>query len=290
MNIWSRISSWLPSVGNVVVMLLIVGAIGALAFGVIRWANPLQEGEIQVGMVVVFAIAALLVLLTITAAVFSRLNLANPRQALGLPEGSIRALIALFLIMIFIIMSVYLFRVIAGREGVPLTNLTATQVTQLGGQIFDVKQNDSGTFDVTLRVGVTSAAEQLALQLVTILGTLVTAVSAFYFGSSTASSARSQDLGATPALSVDGISPSSAKTGAGPITTEVTGIGFVTGAGVMLRQPGQSDVTATNVTVVNDAKIRCTFDLKSSQSGQWDVVVTTPDGRQATKTGLFQIQ
>src|SRR5205807_3929303 len=48
------------------------------------------------------------------AAGFSAMKLTDPKQALGLPEGSIRAMIALVLIMIFIIFGIYLFRNVSG--------------------------------------------------------------------------------------------------------------------------------------------------------------------------------
>lgn len=195
-----NIPEWVPQIlkgaGYFIVILIILVGLGALVVGVPSFFGPVPIGEIQMGLVVALAISSLLGLLTVMAAVYSNLMLTDRRQALGLPEGSIRALIALFLIMMFIIMSVYLFRTIAGREGIPLTNLTAEQVAELEGriQILDIEQNNSGTFDVIPKVGVTPAAEQLALQLVTILGTLVTAVSAFYFGSATTKSAPGDSL------------------------------------------------------------------------------------------------
>jgi hypothetical protein len=283
-----RILNWLSSAGNVVVMLVLLAALGWLAFGIF---TSQQEGEVQIGMVVVFAIAALLVLLTVMAAIFSSLKLADPQEALGLPNGSVRALIALFLVMIFITMSVYLFRITAGRAGVALTNLTASELAQLGGQVYDVTQNDSGTFDVVLRVGITPAAEQLALQLVTILGTLVTAVSAFYFGSSTASSAL-KALPTVATLRVDSITPPSIEAAAGTTDTTLTvsGAGFIPGAQVKLRLKGQPDIVATKATVENPSKIVCSFNLQDSQRGKWDVLVINPDGSQVSREELFEIK
>ena len=150
------------------------------------------------------------------AAGFASLGLATPQHALGLPEGSIRALIALFLIMIFIMVSIHLFRTVSGRTGVILKNLTSAQIVELGNRVADIEQNQAGTFDVTLRTGITAAGEQLALQLATILGTLVAAVSAFYFGTTTVASAqraaetsRAGLPSATSTPSIDNITPNS---------------------------------------------------------------------------------
>ena len=192
------------------------------------------------GMVVVFAIIVLLIVLTATAAVFYRLNLTDPRQPLGLPEGSVRALIALFLIMVFIIMSAYLFRTIAGRPGVLLPNLTAAEVAGLSGQAYDVAQNKAGTFDLTLRVGVPAAAEQLALQLVTILATLVTAVSAFYFGSANVRTAfASLTQGGAPPTVVD---PSVVRSTGSP---QVTAVGSAPATSPAPTTPSQGGASPT---------------------------------------------
>jgi hypothetical protein len=196
-------------------------------------------------------------------------------------------LIALFLIVIFVIMSIYLFRTIAGRAGAALQNLTAAQVAELGGQVFSVEQKKPDAFDVTLRAGVTATTEQLALQLATVLGTLVTAVSAFYFGSATATSAQRSTLSGAP--SVDSVTPAQAT--AGKVTIEVTGTGFVAGTRVKLTQTGAnvSDIDPIDVTVVDASKIKSTFDLTGKPSSQWDVVVISPDGSQARKYRAFQI-
>ena len=197
-------------------MSIVVCVVGYFAFRV------LQESETQIGMVVVFAVSALVTLLTVTVIIFDRLKLTNAKQALGFPEGSIRALIALFLVIIFIIMGVYLFRTVAEGMVTQLTNLTADQVVQLGDHVIDVIQNESETFDVTLRVGATPAAEQLALQLVTILGTLVTAVASFYFGSSTALQGQDQTPSPTPSPLVNTPTPPDSTVDVGPGSTDST--------------------------------------------------------------------
>lgn len=242
-------------VGLIVIMVSMIAVLAVVIFGVPKFFGPVVAEEVQIGLVVVFALASLIVLLTVMAVVFNILRSANSKETLGLPEGSVRALIALLLLMIFIIMTVYLFRRVADGEGV----------------------ND--------------AAQQLALQMVTLLGTLVTAVSAFYFGSQTANPS-TNTAETTPkivALSVDSITPASAPAASGEVKTEIIGSGFVVGAQVKLRLTGSPDVDATNVTVVDASKITCTFNLSSNQTGRWDVAVINPDGRQAGTNGLFQI-
>src|SRR5579859_5425801 len=96
----------------VVVVLVLLG--GAL---VVVSQSPLATPEIQLGLVIVLAVFMLMALLFIMTAGFVQLKLANANQALGLPEGTIRALIALILIMLFVIVGIYLFRTV-GEGGV----------------------------------------------------------------------------------------------------------------------------------------------------------------------------
>ena|ERR1700734_2303202 len=69
-----------------------------------------SQTEMIMGIVVVTAISALMTLLYILAVGFKFMKLADPKQALGLPDGSIRAMIALILIMVFVMFGIYLFR------------------------------------------------------------------------------------------------------------------------------------------------------------------------------------
>lgn len=277
----------IPSAANLIALLLIIIFMGLLIVGVPSYFDPFPTGEIQMGLVVVFAIGSLLGLLIVMATIYSSLQLADPKQALGLPTGSVRAMIALLLILIFIFMSIYLFRTIAGREGVPLTDLTVDEISRLDGrvQILNIQQNSAGTFDVIPLVGVTPVAEQLALQLVTILGTLVTAVSAFYFGSASSGAQTSEPV----KLTIDSITPSSADASAGLVNVEITGTGFMPGAIVKLRREKMPDIDAMNINVHSIARISCTFAIDESQAGKWSAVVVNPDGRQASKDDFFHI-
>jgi len=170
------------------------------------------------------------------------------------------------------------------------------RVVDLGERVADVEQNQEGTFDVTLRAGITQAGEQLALQLATILGTLVAAISAFYFGTTAVTSAhhageasRTGLQAETPALSIGSITPASSPVTASRVDTILTGTGFVNGAQVKLMLTGEPDIDATNVTVVNTTRIACAFDLTNKRGGRWDVVAINPDGSQARKATAFQV-
>ena len=79
----------------------------ALYFGIDRFSLHATEG---LPVMAVFGIMILFGSLALVATLFKRLDLANPGQALALPEGSIRATIALSLIVLFAIISIMLYR------------------------------------------------------------------------------------------------------------------------------------------------------------------------------------
>src|SRR5437588_150172 len=73
------------------------------------YADSLTGPPIMVTLVVIAGVIGLLAVLMMTALAFSSVKLSDPAQALGLPEGSVRAVIALSLIVIFVIIVVFLF-------------------------------------------------------------------------------------------------------------------------------------------------------------------------------------
>lgn len=163
--------------------------------------------EIQMGGAIVLSVGTLALLLFIVASGFKALNLADKDQALGLPQGSVRALIALFLIVIFAVFSLYVYRTTATgntrflrgvsleEKNAVLSHLTPLQVTDVG----------EGKFDVLFQEKVSEDGIKLAQQLVTGVLTLVTAVASFYFGSRAAETP--QTGAAEPALRIFPNSP-----------------------------------------------------------------------------------
>lgn len=105
-----------------------------------------KSPEIVLGVLIISGVAALIASLTIVAVAIAALGYSDKTQALSLPPGSIRAVIALSLILIFAIISVFFF--------------------------FSIKNGPNGG----------EASVRFGLQTLTIIGTLVTAVAAFYFG------------------------------------------------------------------------------------------------------------
>ena len=138
-------------------------------------------------------------------ALFTSLDLDRGDQPLGLPEGSVQAFIALFLILLFFVMSVFIYiNVSTTSSDRTLRNLTQASVDELRAdgstQIVAViprqvqlrePASDGAefetVFDVVIAAPVTRSdvADEIGRQLVTTIGTLIVAIAAFYFGAKT---------------------------------------------------------------------------------------------------------
>lgn len=89
-----------------------------------------------------------------------------------------------------------------------------------------------------------------------------------------------------PPLGVGSVSPASALPG--PVTLDIGGTGFKSGATVRLLRSGQGDLVASSVTLVGEI-LRAQIDLTGAVSGLWDLRVTNPDGETATLFSAFDI-
>jgi hypothetical protein len=123
-------------------------------------------------IVLVFGVIDLVVVLTLSAGILDHFGLSCKEEALGLPAGSVRALIALSLIVIFAIMAVFM----GGQlHSVPVTYGNGTYVTDVNGTVQFSQP--------------TQWQRDFSLQTLTTVSTLVVAVAGFYFGSKAAENA-----------------------------------------------------------------------------------------------------
>lgn len=135
-------------------------------------------------------------------ALFHALKLTNRQYPLGLPDGTVQALIALILVLLFFIMAVFLYLDVSQTTtDRRLNDLSAEAVDAIpAGQIVQQFQrevvigfDDQGKaltetrYDVLLASPRASSdvAQEIARQLITSLGTLIAAIAAFYFGAKT---------------------------------------------------------------------------------------------------------
>ena len=174
--------------------------VGAVIYGFITLYGqdgPSKGLEGVVLLVAGFVTVALL--LYLGTLVLRALDMGAPGEALGMPEGSIRALIAMSLILIFAIIGIQVFA--AGSAGTELvsTGLTQVQIDALRADGAIVVSQSlltpvpappaAALYDVTTRQVMTQEAHDFGLQLMTTVSTLVVAVAGFYFGSRAVSQA-----------------------------------------------------------------------------------------------------
>ena len=91
------------------------------------------------------------------------------------------------------------------------------------------------------------------------------------------------------APAVTGITPATGVNTRAVSITDLSGSNFVSGAHVMLNRTGYLEIVATGVTIVSPNKITCSFDLTGDTAGQYNVVVTNPDGQEAMLVNGFTI-
>ena len=174
--------------------------VGAVIYGFITLYGkdgPSKGLEGVVLLVAGFVTVALL--LYLGTLILRALDMGAPGEALGMPEGSIRALIAMSLILIFAIIGIQVFA--AGSAGTELvsTGLTQVQIDALRADGAIVVSQTLLTpvpappaeplYDVMTRTVMTQEAHDFGLQLMTTVSTLVVAVAGFYFGSRAVSQA-----------------------------------------------------------------------------------------------------
>jgi len=161
----------------VVILLLLIIIITAVIF-VPQLGYGYYSTEISMVLAIILGSAGLLTVLAVVAVIFTFLKIQDKTQALGLPEGSVRAIIAICLIILFVIMSIFLFRSIG------------TTVRRIDGPYW----NGSAFIPVneTAYIPIEPSEDQISIanNLVTTVGTLVVALAGFYFGTRAVTVAR----------------------------------------------------------------------------------------------------
>lgn len=203
------IAALLSAVALLAVVLIPLGITWSIASfeGVSNAPEFILPIEIISGVIGVFLV------LTIVSVAFAALGLNDSSQALSLPQGSIRAVIAFCLILIFAIVAIFLYANLAQRSfTTEYRGLSQTQLSDIPkGQIIAIRARElkgGGTvYDATRLVDqkkVSPDATRFAQQILTTISTLVVAVAGFYFGAKTGSAPKvSADL-----LSLRILSPS----------------------------------------------------------------------------------
>jgi len=87
---------------------------------------------------------------------------------------------------------------------------------------------------------------------------------------------------------VTSVTPNAAPNNA-DVDVYIEGSKFELGTMVKLARIGQTDIPASNVSVLADSVIVCTLSVDGAADGAWDVVVTNPNGLSASATSAFTI-
>lgn len=277
----------------------------ALSLLFLLLTSLVDRGDNSLPLVAIGGVVVLVLLLTAVATMFSILNLTNSTQALGLPEGSIRAVIALSLIVLFAILSVFLYQNISkGGPLIPIAEMSAaerTQFFQANPNARDIQavlsRNKDGSvkdgyYDVKYR-SVNAASDDFAKQLLVLLGTLMTAVTSFYLGAGTATSGvkAGTDAAAGPAApppTLTGIDPPSHALSSGTkLRLGISGANLNDIKQVKIVKDGV-EIIATNVKS-SPSGVICDLDVSNATPGAWDVQVSDGGANSPSLLGALTI-
>jgi hypothetical protein len=248
--------------------------------------EALLPPQIVLTLLLVGGVAALLLLLSGVSLLLSWQKLSDRTQALGLPPGSVRALIALLLVLIFPILALHTFALINCEENT-LNNLTQAQLDTLmetrSDDLISVQAlPDSERFTVRLRQRPDAAAVDLSQQILTVTGTLVTAVAAFYFGAQSIQKGRGASSKSEPIIyGFKG----GANVGTAGTTTTATLVGENFQQPSVTFSSGDKTLRAT-LALWSNVEIQCALDLKEAAADTYIVTVTNSDGGVDRFTGF----
>ena len=202
-----------------IVIVIVAITLVVILFG-LKYLLASVPSDVGLPILAIGGVVMLLGTLALVSVAFSLFNLDDKSQALALPEGSIRAVIALSLIILFAIVTVYFYSTLSSTGVSTATGLSVTLrdsfLNSFKDQVVAVTpQTGDGPFTVYFRQGGNVAGADFAKQVLVLIGTLVTAVSSFYFASrvTTADGAPAAGV-ARSAPEIRGIAPQSQTRGA----------------------------------------------------------------------------
>lgn len=228
-------------------------------------------------MLVIGAVVVLLILLSMTSLLFAASGLQDKSQALALPEGSIRALIAIMLVVLFAILSFFVFGRMADSNTKFVGIMDYDQITKFvaTGKEFHPQLRADGKFDVFMTTEIPAAAIDYAKQLLVLVGTLVTSIASFYFGAKTVASVESQKAAAGERLAVTDVTPLEVpRSQAVKVLLSGTGLARV---GTVTAINGITRVVASRLTMKSngDLEAELTFD-DAAPPGSYKLLLTDP--------------
>ena len=288
MDTQMKIGRWGGGAG---LLVCVIGALVGLYFLV---SSKDIDLEIRLPVLAIAGVVALLISLAVVAGSFTLFGLTNRNEALGLPEGSARAVIALSLIVLFAIFSVYLYADLSRPPIAAATNLTgsdkdrllsAIPSTMVIATVSNHAQGPEERFSVYYQQG-NAQGQDFAKQLLAMIGTLVTSVSSFYFGSKAVTAAVPSG-GSKPAAHLRGVTPKGHKSGQ-TVSLTIEGDNLDLVKEVKIAHANRQ-VVAKNVTS-NANTVLCELDIPANApAGAWTVSVVDGAGQKADLVDAFTI-
>jgi hypothetical protein len=194
--------------------LLTIGVVLLVVAGVVLykfhfpelWSKGRLGEALSLSAVVLVGLALVVMLMSVLVIVYSVIGVADATQALALPEGSVRALIAFSLVLIFVCLGAFLYNSVnesALSPGGKANGVTEVQLADLKTQFvvtYEPARNPNGSvqtetdgknqlYNATYFIKPNKDAEDFAKQIFTTLATVFVSVISFYFGSSTTTAA-----------------------------------------------------------------------------------------------------
>lgn len=222
-----------------------------IAIGATVALGEIESQTTELSVVILAGVIELIVVLALVAILLDWFKLSNTSYAFALPPGSVRATIALLLILLFAILALFLF----------------TQI--------------SAVADDESKVSVEGI--RFANQVLTTLSTLVVAVAGFYFGTRSVAQAQGTDGGDAPPELREVLSGPVNAASNDPVQIELGGRHLLRVVKVTLRNAA-SEVSAAKVRSGDEVVVAEVPKSKVHTLGTpmlWDVIVTDDSGRES---------
>jgi uncharacterized RDD family membrane protein YckC len=257
-----------------------------------------RTASLVIPIYVIGGVLAIICALAIVSLAYAAVGLAEPQQALGLPQGTVRAVIALSLLFIFLLASLYLYGDLSSKSKGLGRVFTSTGVTEETLKSWRTEDPDSivsinrriegeeTVYDVQRQFGQSETSEDFAKQILTTVSTLVVAIAGFYFGTRAVAAAQGAVSSLEPAIKE--INPTTGEAGKKDQGFLVTGKDFdgpVTGK--LIR--GSKEIARHVDAPCSSKEIFFTFDLTNAEAGVCDLEVVNQGGGKDTLEGKFVI-
>lgn len=285
-----------------VLAVIILWIIAKSGYGLCAIPSGYEDtAEIALPVLVLAGAIGLLASLAFLAGAFAALGLSDRSHALSLPQGSVRAVIALLLITLFAITAIFLYR----QLRLPLVEVTVTKYTGISetqlaqippDQIIAIqvrKEGEAGAeekvFDVDRRLPVVESGEEsqrFAQQILTAVSTLVIAVAGFYFGTRSVTVAGGAAVPLLPVIRK--IDPPNGRPGEDK-DIKILGKNFASPKTVKLIA-GSDEMEFQDVSW-SATLIRCKLVIPASQrAAMYDLIVVNADGGEDRREEAFEVK